>query len=108
MSALFSKFQVRYGHKWTSALPTPELIRLGTSEWAKELSGVTVEQVKNGLDNWDNEWPPSCVEFRKVCTGANSELHNTGAYKLFERLPKPKTDPQVASKHLAAMKKATR
>lgn len=69
MSRLFSKFQVRYGHKWTSAMPSPELIELAVVEWGEILAGLSPEQVRHGLDGWREAWPPSAPEFRAACKG---------------------------------------
>ena len=104
VSALFSKFQVRYGHKWTSAMPSPELIRLGVCEWSEQLAGLTGEQVKKGLNSWSSDWPPSCTEFRSACLNKGGDLHKFGAYKLFKKLPKPAGDRDIAASHLANMK----
>lgn len=106
VSLLFSKFQARYPHKWISALGTPELITLAVDEWGKVLAGVTAEQVKRGLLEWDRDWPPSALEFRKACLGKGDALHNTAAFKPFVRLPKPERDVQVANDAIAAMRKS--
>jgi len=37
------------------------------TEWAEQLSGLTGEQIKHGLVEWDGDWPPSSTEFRKAC-----------------------------------------
>ena len=105
VSALFSKLQVRYGHKWTSALPTPELTRLAVTEWSEKLAGLSGSQVKHGLDTWEADWPPSCDEFRKLCVGEKDALHKSGAYKDFVALPKPEVNRELGSETLAEIKK---
>lgn len=67
VSALFKKFQSRYGHKWTSTIDGIEDIAV--SEWAAGLTGITGEQIKRGLDTWNGDWPPSLNEFKKACAG---------------------------------------
>lgn len=108
MSALFSKFQVRYGAKWTSALSSPELIRLAVTEWSEQLAGVTGEQVRRGLAVWAEDWPPSSPQFRKACLGASGNLHNTAAYKPFVALPRPPRDMALAGDALEGMRKLLR
>ena len=67
VSILFSKMQVRYGHKWTSQHSNSEIQLLALTEWAEGLAGLTNEEIKTGLDRWDGDWPPSLPEFRKAC-----------------------------------------
>lgn len=67
VSALFSKFQVRYGHKWVSVIEGIE--ETAVTEWSQGLAGLTGEQIKFGLDNLTDEWPPSLPAFRAACTG---------------------------------------
>ena len=85
-------------------MPSPELIRLGVTEWSEQLTGITGEQVKSGLAKWDSDWPPSCAEFRKICAGEAGGMHKTGAYKMFKALPRPKQDRGLGAACLAAMK----
>jgi hypothetical protein len=85
-------------------MPTAELTRLAVSEWSDRLADVTGEQVKQGLDMWREDWPPSADEFRKVCMGSQGALHNTAAYKPFVALPKPPRDKAVGVVALAAMR----
>lgn len=85
-------------------MPSPELIRLGVREWSEQMAGVTGEQVRQGLDQWNEDWPPSCAEFKKICVGSADTFHQSGAYKLFTRLPKPAINEELGSKCLADIK----
>lgn len=67
VSALFAKFQVRYGHKWVSTIEGIE--ETAVTEWSQGLAGLTGEQIKFGLDSLVDEWPPSLPAFRAACTG---------------------------------------
>ena len=67
VSALFAKFQVRYGHKWVSVIEGIE--ETAVTEWSQGLAGLTGEQIKFGLDNLTDDWPPSLPTFRNACTG---------------------------------------
>jgi len=69
VSALFKKFQARYGHKFTGSIEGIEL--LAAEEWSQGLSGLSGTQIKKGLDTWQEPWPPSLPEFREACTGAS-------------------------------------
>ena len=57
ISALFAKFQVRYGHKWVSTIEGIE--ETAVTEWSQGLAGLTGAQIKFGLDNLTDDWPPS-------------------------------------------------
>jgi hypothetical protein len=37
------------------------------TEWAKVLTGLTVDDLKHGLDKWDSKYPPNVMEFRDLC-----------------------------------------
>lgn len=63
--AIFKKFSARYIHKWDSAIEGRE--KEIATEWSSYLSGLTGEDIKRGLENWAEDWPPSCVEFKKAC-----------------------------------------
>lgn len=67
VALLFSKFQARYGHKWISQFPNEEIRMLALSEWASGLAGLTKAQIRQGLDAWSGDWPPSLPEFKKSC-----------------------------------------
>ena len=86
-------------------MSTPELLRLGVGEWANQLEGVTGEQVKHGLDNWAEDWPPSSAEFAKLCKGESDAMHGSPAYKTFISLPKPPVNKKLGLEALTAMKK---
>lgn len=65
VAAIFKKFQARYGHKWTSAIEGIE--RMAVSEWSEGLAGYTADEIKEGLERWNNIWPPALPEFQKAC-----------------------------------------
>ncbi len=62
---LFKKFQIRYGHKWTSRIDGIE--REAVQEWASELSGLTSNEFRTGYEAWKDSWPPSIDEYRDSC-----------------------------------------
>jgi hypothetical protein len=75
-------------------------------EWAHGLAGMTGEQIRRGLDSWQEPWPPSLPEFKRACIGADNP-HNTAAYKRFPKaLPKPKASAQVVAECMAMMREA--
>ena len=65
VAALFARFQARYGHKWTSAMQGIE--EIAVKEWAQGLANITGEQMRQGLADWNEPWPPSLPEFRNAC-----------------------------------------
>ena len=68
---IFKKFQVRYLHKWTSAID--EVEEIAVNEWAIELGGLNPEQIKRGLDSLPAKWPPTAGEFKDLCIGEFEE-----------------------------------
>jgi hypothetical protein len=89
ISALFKKFQARYGSKWVSAIDGIE--ELAVTEWAEALSGLTGGDIKRGLDAWDGEWPPSAMEFLRACKPKNDWRLQAGAMReSMKALPEPK------------------
>lgn len=76
VSALFKRFQARYLHKWTSAIEGIESIAV--AEWSQKLNGLSGDQIKTGLDNWSNDWPPCADEFRDACLGRKVGLNEYG------------------------------
>lgn len=64
---IFKKFQVRYLHKWTSAID--EVEDVAVNEWAIELRGLSPDEIQRGLDFLPDGWPPTAGEFRNLCIG---------------------------------------
>ena len=67
ISALFKKFQAIYGHKWVISIEGIE--ETAVTEWSQGLAGLSGEDVKRGIDNLHDEWPPSLPVFRALCKG---------------------------------------
>ena len=106
VSRLFSKFQVRYVHKWTSALTSPELIELAVVEWGQELAGLSPEQVRHGLESLEGDWPPSAPGFRKACLGGADARHQSAAYRPFRALPGKPSSRETALMFLRGMRRS--
>lgn len=98
ISALFKRFQVRYGHKFTSSIDGLEVIAV--AEWANGLAGVTGKQIKRGLENWKGPWPPSLPEFREACTGATVgwEYKSLAYVESRKALPAPLCKKEIADR----------
>ncbi|GMR16820.1 MAG: hypothetical protein BMS9Abin31_1207 [Gammaproteobacteria bacterium] len=64
---IFKKLQLRYPHKWDSGIEGIE--KEMVKEWSGILSGLTGNDIKRGLKGWNENWPPSSVEFLKACKG---------------------------------------
>ena len=60
-------FQARYLQRWSKAIQGIE--DFAVSEWVRCLSGLTPEDVRHGLDNLPDDWPPTVGEFRNLCEG---------------------------------------
>lgn len=107
ISALFIKFQSRYLHKWTSAIEGIE--ESVVIEWSQELAGLTGAQIKTGVDNWKEAWPPSSAEFKKCCLGelSNKTLaYNKEAHKEYrtDRLLTNISAPETSKKAINKLK----
>ena len=51
---------------------------IAVKEWAQGLSGYTPGIIKNGLEAWEEDWPPSLHEFQKACRGERSGKNEFG------------------------------
>jgi len=82
------------------------------TEWRAGLAGVTGEQIRHGLETWQEPWPPSLPEFRHACLGQSTGSdweHSGEAYKRFPKaLPKPKADIEVVQSEIAKMRDCLR
>lgn len=79
--------------------------QLALTEWGERLADLTGEQIKHGLDNWRDKWPPNVEAFRNACTGGDDWQHNTAAYRAFPPgLPKPKAKRETAERELAKIR----
>lgn len=62
-----------FGHRWTSSYgETPH------PAWVDGLSDMSVEDLRLGLEaclSWPGEWPPSLVQFRRLCRPRVEEAH---------------------------------
>lgn len=67
MTEIFTRFNARYLHKWSSAIQGIEAEVM--KEWGQELAGITGEQIKRGLTDLNSDWPPTVYEFRDSCLG---------------------------------------
>jgi hypothetical protein len=76
ISALFQKFQARYGYKFTGSIEGIE--KIAVDEWAIGLAGLTGEQIADGLERWKEPWPPALYEFHDACTGTITDEFGIG------------------------------
>ena len=61
---------VKYSHKWTSQFSDDDFIDDAKKIWAMDLSGLTPDQIKQGLDMTAAEypeWPPTVGQFKQLC-----------------------------------------
>lgn len=70
--------------KWTSSIEGIE--ELAINEWSDVLSGITGDQVKHGLNEWKEDWPPTAHQFRSACIGEQKDWKHKGqAYQLIDK-----------------------
>ena len=89
MNRLHSKLHHHFTYKWVSAIKGIEQESIDL--WSVELAGLTGNDIILGIDRAKHcEWPPSAVEFRKLCLPEiDAHKQNSGAYKRYKPLPKP-------------------
>lgn len=80
MAHLWKRMLSIYGHKWDSHLGpcvnAQGKLSDAAATWKQGLSGITVEQVRQGFDALLRngcEWPPSLPEFREMCLQSGSD-----------------------------------
>ena len=100
VAALFAKLQAIYLQKWTSAIEGIE--ELAVKEWGEVLAGMTGEQIRQGLYNLDSEWPPTALEFKKLCKATKGHP----SFKEFApALPRPEVEPEYVENQLEEMRR---
>lgn len=102
VSAIFAKFRGRYGPQWTSRYASDKEYQIAKREWGEVLATMTGEQIRRGLEYWDDNHPPNAYEFRQAC----QEPKGYAAHKPFRGLPKPKGDPEKAKVGMEALRQA--
>lgn len=111
VSALFKKFQARYGNKWTSNYDG--IIEFAIDEWAEGLGQLNGQQLNNGLETWNSDWPPSLPEFVNTCLGKNKneygleyvpEYHRKTTKKLLESDSSKKKRIETGKTHMSKIK----
>ena len=86
--------QARYLHRWTSAIDEIETEVI--AEWAREITGLSAEQIRKGLDSLPAEWPPTAGEFRNLCLGT-SDAHKENAAMYRDDRPRIKDHAHLLS-----------
>ena len=97
ISAIFKKFQYRYGSKFLANI---EGIEEGVvAEWQKGLAGFSGLDIKRGLEVWQEDWPPSLPEFKRACKEKRIACH-----EIYKALPVLKSDSDKAKKEIDKLK----
>lgn len=75
IDALFARLTGIYGNRFTNmwANIDAKLIR---QTWAKELAGVTPSGIKHALDHLPDEFPPTVLQFRRICIARPEQATN--------------------------------
>ena len=109
MFRLWEVMQEAYGHQWNSQFGEEP-----TETWERLLTGITPEQIKNGLEKLTKRvdtWPPNAQEFRQLCLPEtiSPDGKNTSAYLEFsdEKHPEHKQfgRKQIESDSMISKKK---
>jgi len=61
---------IKYSHKWASQFPDESFTDESKKVWGRDLTGLTNDQIKLGLDTMIDEypsWPPTVGEFKALC-----------------------------------------
>ncbi len=102
ISGLFKRFQARYGTRWVASIEGIEDIAV--KEWSDGLSGLSGRDIKRGLDNLSDEWPPSLPQFKSACI-VKKQIKNP-AHKEYIELPKPRITKDQADHNISELRKA--
>jgi hypothetical protein len=79
---------------------------MAINEWSEGLAGLTGEQIKKGLTDWQEPWPPSLPEFRAACEGSSDWEHKSEAYKETRKaLPAPLCKKEIADAEREKLRK---
>lgn len=71
VAAVWRAFHSWFGYRWTRAYGQKP-----AEAWIYGLAGLTWDQIKGGLDHVRDSgatWPPTCPEFRLMCTGRGGD-----------------------------------
>ena len=107
LNRIFALMQANYGTRWVSQTGTGNALALSKSVWGRKLAGLTDEQIMTGLDNLPEDFPPTPMAFKKLCTAKpEGFLHNTAAYKPFDRSKaiERRGNPDLAKSAIADIK----
>ncbi len=94
---VFVRLTMLYGHKFASLIPDEVHEEELRRTWSNHLAGLTVEQIKQGIDTVMNhfvEWPPTVGQFKQLCKVGDDPAN-------LAQLPKPRGDEQLALSALA-------
>ena len=93
INKLFLKLHTRYGNQWTSQWADNRIYELAINEWASEMRSFTVDDIKRGLDNYNGDFPPNLMQFKKACKprpiGSPAPCYQSYGRK---ELPAPRSD----------------
>ena len=78
------------------------------SAWAKELAGLTGEDIRRGLEAWQGDWPPNAKEFRKACLHRPKNDFGLDYVPAYYRQPERRPDRLLDSDELKARRKENR
>lgn len=71
LDTLMHRLRVAYQGKFPpKGIPMPEV----RAAWGRELSGLSVAELKHGLAHLPPEWPPTAMHFRTLCVIPNTAL----------------------------------
>jgi len=73
---------------------------MAVEEWSQGMAGISGEQIKRGLDEWNEDWPPSLPEFVDTCLGKRKGLNGFGLNytpECYREHPKVPHDKRLSS-----------
>ena len=54
------------------------ILKTAINEWSEVLGGLTGDQIKHGLESWQEDWPPSAIEFKRICLSEKPKVNEFG------------------------------
>ena len=105
---LFKSMQVEFGSRWTSQFTTPQALADAKTEWGAKIAGLTVDEIRLGLDSMDigqNAWPPGPRAFVSLAKAKSADVSRMGAHALYlPKQVKAAVDREKALSDLAKLK----
>lgn len=96
MWRLWQRMTEIFGHRWVSSFGDEP-----NESWCRCLADVTPEQIGQGLNALirdNDEWPPTAIQFRNLCTGHDPFAWERQCHRIVDTrtlLPQKRSEEQT-------------